>query len=260
MIADNRCRTDGIADEDRHKDKLDIHQHTVGGNTVLPRVFQQLEVVEHADDGCRDVGDQLGGAVCRCGKNRAPFNACPRQMQQTVVWTNKVDKRNDAAYALADTGGNSRTGNTKAEHADKQHIQNHIGTAGRQRRDKTEAWLFGGDKEALKEVLQHERRVEGDDDSAVNDAVLEHCLICAEQNGDGTHEDDADDGNDNTDNQCDPNHHGEIAVCLLGLLFAERFGDKRAATRAKHKADAAEDHDERHNEVDGGERRFADEI
>ena len=66
--------------------------------------------------------------------------------------------------------------------------------------------------------------------------------------------------NDNTDNQCDPNHHGEIAVCFFRLLFAERFGDQCAAARAEHETDAAEDHDKRHDEVDGCKRRFADKV
>ena len=43
-------------------------------------------------------------------------------------------------------------------------------------------------------------------------------------------------------------------------MLAERFCDQCAAARAEHETDAAEDHDKRHDEIDGCQRPFADKV
>ena len=58
--ADDRRAADGIADIDGNEDKLDVHQNAIGRYAVLAEVFEQLEVIDHADDGGRDIAHQLG--------------------------------------------------------------------------------------------------------------------------------------------------------------------------------------------------------
>ena len=66
MVADNRRRADGIPDGNGNKDKLHIHQHTIGGNTILPDVLEQLKIIQHTHQRGSDIGHHLGGAVAAC--------------------------------------------------------------------------------------------------------------------------------------------------------------------------------------------------
>ena len=54
--------------------------------------------------------------------------------------------------------------------------------------------------------------------------------------------------------------HRENAVRFFGQLFAELFCNQRAAAGSEHEARTAEDHQNRHDEVDGCKGRFAREV
>ena len=63
MITDDRRTSDGVTDKDRRKDKADIHNNAIGGNTILANVAHELKIVQDIDKRHRDIGHQLGGAV-----------------------------------------------------------------------------------------------------------------------------------------------------------------------------------------------------
>lgn len=123
---------------------------------------------------------------------------------------------------------------------------------------KPDARAFGDDQKALEYVLQHVGGRKGDDDTSVEHAVLEHCFACAHELRDGADEDDAQNGQRNARDDDESNQQGEDAVCPFLLSASQLFGDECAAARTDYEAHAAENHDERHDEVQRGERRFAD--
>ena len=106
--------------------------------------------------------------------------------------------------------------------------------------------------------MQHEGGRKGDDDTSVEYAVLKHRFACAHELRNGADEDDAQNGQRNARDDDESNQQGEDAVCPFLLSASQLFGDERAAARADYEAHAAENHDERHNEVQCGEGRFAD--
>lgn len=59
MVADDGRAADRVAEEDRHKDEVDIHDDTIGRDAVLPRELHQLEVIKDVDDGHRKVRHHL---------------------------------------------------------------------------------------------------------------------------------------------------------------------------------------------------------
>ena len=59
MVGDNRGAANGVADKDSDEDKLHIHQHPEGGYAILPDIFQQLEIVDHADNRGGNIAHKL---------------------------------------------------------------------------------------------------------------------------------------------------------------------------------------------------------
>ena len=53
MVADNRCSAHRVANKHRNKYELNVHEHTVCGNTICSCIFKKLEIVHYADDGCQ---------------------------------------------------------------------------------------------------------------------------------------------------------------------------------------------------------------
>ncbi len=46
MVADDRRTADGVAEEDRQKDEVDIHDRAVRCDTVLSGKFHKLDIVQ----------------------------------------------------------------------------------------------------------------------------------------------------------------------------------------------------------------------
>ena len=67
--SDDRRAADRVADKYRDEDKLHIHKNSVCRNAVLARDAKKLEVIEHTDDGRRNVGHKLRGAVSARSEN-----------------------------------------------------------------------------------------------------------------------------------------------------------------------------------------------
>ena len=252
--ADDRRAADGIADIDGNEDKLDVHQNAVGRYAVLAEVFEQLEVIDHADDGGRDIAHQLGRAVAAGVQDRPQLQLRPDEAELARVRAQEIEQREQPADALAQARGDGRARDAPVENRDEQRIEHHIRHARRDRRGQTELRLLRHDQKALEHVLQHKRARERDDDPAVEHAVGQHLRRCAEKQRHRPHKHNAHRRQHRADQHGKEDHHGKIAFGLLLVALAEDLGHERRAARADHEADAAEHHNERHDQIDGRER------
>ena len=161
---------------------------------------------------------------------------------------------------MAQSGSDCGSGDAPAESGDKECVKHHIRHPCRYGSRQTELGLFRRDQKALEQVLKHERYGEADADPTVQDAVGKHGVRGTEKTGNRLHKGDPDGGENGTDDDRQPDHHGEIAIGKLPFSLTENAGDERGSAGTDHKAYAADDHDKRHNEIDGGKRGFSDEI
>ena len=182
------------------------------------------------------------------------------QAQQAGVGTQEVDQGQYAAYTLAQAGGDGRAGHTPVKNGDEERVQDHVGDAGGHGDEKAQAGLFGGDEEALEHILQHEGEGEASDDAAIENAVGHHGVRRAQQTGHGGHGEDAHGGENDAQQQGEQYQHGEGAVGFVLFALAQQLGHQGGAAGANHKAHAAQDHHEGHDQVYGGKGRFAHEI
>ena len=260
MIPHHRGAADGIADVDRNKNKLHIQQYAVGRNPVLSHIPQQLKVVDDAHDGGRNIAHQLGGAVAAGTQQR--FSLQPRfhKPQQAAVRPQKIEKRQQPAHTLAQPCGKRGTCRAPTQDAHKQCVQRHIGKPRRYRNGKAELRLFGRDEKALKHILQHEEGVKKNRDAAVTHTIGHHLRRRAQKHRHGAHKDHTAERKHRAKDQRKPDHHGKAAVRLFPVALAEHLGYQRRTARAHHKADAAQHHNEGHDKIDGGKRRFSGKI
>ena len=117
--------------------------------------------------------------------------------------------------------------------------------------------LFRGNKEALEQILQHERRLECQQNAAVQQTAGQQLGRCAQQQRHGPQQCQADDAENRADAHSRNGQHTEQPVCALLIAHAQRHGDQRTAARADHKAEAAQHLEIGVNEVQRRERRFA---
>ena len=68
----------------------------------------------------------------------------------------KVEHRQHAAHGLTDEGGDGCALHAAVEHTHQHDVQYHVGKARRHREGEAQMGLFGGDKEALEQILQNE--------------------------------------------------------------------------------------------------------
>ena len=161
---------------------------------------------------------------------------------------------------MAQAGGDGRAGHAPVEHGDEQRVQHHVGDTGGHGDDKAQAGLLGGDEEALEHVLQHEGKREAGDDAAIEHAVVDHGVCRAQEIGHGAHGEEAHGGQNKAQQQGEQHHHGEGAVGLVLLALAQQLGHEGRAACADHKAHTAQDHDEGHDQIDGGEGGLPGEV
>ena len=258
VVADNgRCAL-RIADEHRREHKAHIHKHAVGRNAVRAEQLEQLHVVQRTDQRHRDIRHQLADAV------GAGFEQLPQAEQrlckiQAAAGTalSKVENGRHTADHLADDRRRRRTGQPKTRHADEHEVQHHVGRARRHREEQAQLGLFRGNKEALEQVLQHERRLECQQNAAIQQTAGQQLGRCAQQQRHGPQQCQADDAENRADAHSRNGQHTEQPVCALLIAHAQRHGDQRTAARADHKAEAAQHLDIGVNEVQRRERRFA---
>lgn len=81
VIADNRRTAEGIAEENCHKDEIDIHDDAIGGNTVFARDLHQSEIIQNADERSGKVGDHFAGTVGTSVRHDFSVIFCTRQLQ-----------------------------------------------------------------------------------------------------------------------------------------------------------------------------------
>ena len=260
VIADNRRAADAVADGCTDEDELHIHQHAVGGNAVLAQHAQKLHVIEHGDERRGNVAHKLGRTVCAGLEDGRRLKFEGSEAKRKILLAEDIHCRNDAADALADARRQRRARQPPAENRDEQRVEHHVRHARRDNDQQPHARPLSHDQEALKHALQHERRCERNGDAAVKHAIRHDALACAHQPGDWADEGDAQHGQDQTGDDHETDHHGENAVGSLRVAAAHLLGNQRAAARAEHEARAAEHHDERHDEIQRRERRFADVI
>lgn len=151
----------------------------------------------------------------------------------------KIDKWKETADTLAKTGGKSSTGNAPLKYADEKRIEKHIYDTGGNCCSQPELRPFGSNQEALENILQHECCGETDHDSAVKDTVFHHIRRSAEKGGNGTHEQNAGGGQNDSEHQSHVYQHGEIVVRFVAVALSEDEGHKGGSAGADHKSHTA---------------------
>ena len=260
VVANDGRDGDGITEEECHEDEADIHDNTVSAHTVLLRDGHELDVVEHADEGSRKVADHLARAVIAGLAKGAEVKARARQVQRRIVRAEEEDKRDERADDLRKRRGKRRAEKAEREHVDEQKIEHHVRQPREHRHAQAKVRLFRRRQKALEAVLQHEKGKRREQHAPIEHAVVDRQVRRTDGEGDGAQEDDAHATQNRAAGGEHDDEHGKDLVRLFGLALAERFGDERAAARADHKADSGERHDDGEDEVQRGERVFADEV
>ena len=186
-----------------------------------------------------------------------PFQLCPHQFQPAGVGTCKVDQRHDTADSLSDSGRHSCAGESPMEHNDEQEIQHHIRHACRQDHIQSQMRFFGGDKKALKHILEHKHRQRENQDPGVQHAVFQHLAPCAHHRCNGSNEEKAHQRRRKSDDNCRIDHHGKIPVRPFGIALAAGLCHQSAAAGTQHKANRTHRHQQRHNQIYRRKRRFS---
>ena len=257
MVADDGRAALRIADEHRREHKAQIHKHAVGRNAVRAEQLEQLDVVQRTDQRHRDIRHQLADAV-GAGLEQLP------QAEQRLgeaepaagAALHKIEDRGHTADHLADDRGRRRTGQPKTRHADEHEVQHHVGRACRHREEQAQLGLFRGNKEALEQVLQHERRLKCQQNTAVGQAAGQQLRRCAQPQSHRLQQRKAESGEQHTQHGGCNHQHTEQLIGAFFIAGAQRHGNKGAAARADHKAEAAQHLDIGVDEVQRRKRRF----
>ena len=111
--------------------------------------------------------------------------------------------------------------------------------------------------------MKHIKRSEAHHYPAVQHAVVKHFparLARAQKPRDGAHHRNSDCRKRNAERDRERYQHSKISVGFITVVLAQHLCNERRAARAYHKAHAAQNHSERHYEINRSKRRFADEI
>ena len=257
VVADDGRTALRIADEHRREHKAQIHKHAVGRNAVRAEQLEQLDVVQRTDQRHRDIRHQLADAV------GAGFEQLPQAEQRlgeaepaAGAALHKIEDRGHTADHLADDRGRRRTGQPKTRHADEHEVQHHVGRARRHREEEAQLRLFRGNKEALEQILQHERRLKCQQNAAIQQTAGQQLGRCAQQQRHGLQQRKAESAEQHTQHGGCNGQHTEQPVCTVLIAGAQRHGNKGAAARADHEAEAAQHLDIGVDEVQRRKRRF----
>ena len=259
--ADDGRTAHGIAHEHRHEQEGCVHDDTVGGHAVLTGQTQQLEVIQDIDQRHGKVGHQLGRAVdAGIPQDFAVKTGLAQVQAAGVAAVDEVEHRQYAAHQLADKGGNGRALHAPAPDTHHQHIQHHVGAACAHGEPEAEVRLFGGDEKALEHILQRKGGQGHHQDASIAHRIVQKLPLCAQQHGNGPQKHNAQHGQHTDRDQSRQQEQGEIAVGLFLVALAQRDAHDGAAAGAQHKADGAQQHGQRHDEVDRRKGRLAHKV
>ena len=261
VVADDGGAADGIADEHRHEQEGRIHDDAVGRHAVFARKAEQLIVIEDVDQRHREVGHQLGRAVDTGVPQDMAVELGLAEVQPTrVVPVHKIKHRQQTADDLADKGRNGRTLDTPVERADQNDVQHHIGAARAHRKGKAEVRLFGGNEKALEHILQNKGGQRDQQDAAIPQRIVQHLPLCAQQRSHRLNDEQTDDREDDARNEGRDQEQAEKFIGLLVVALAQRDTYNGRAAGTQHEADGADQHRQRHDEVDRSKSRFAHKV
>ena len=259
--ADDGRTAHGIAHEHRHEQEGCVHDDTVGGHAVLTGQTQQLEVIQDIDQRHGKVGHQLGRAVdAGIPQDFAVKTGLAQVQAAGVAAVDEVEHRQYAAHQLADKGGNGRALHAPAPDTHHQHVQHHVGAARAHGEPEAEVRLFGGDEKALEHILQRKGGQGHHQDASIAHRIVQKLPLGAQQHGNGPQKHNAQHGQHTDRDQSRQQEQGEIAVGLFLVALAQRDAHDGAAAGAQHKADGAQQHGQRHDEVDRGKGRLAHKV
>ena len=261
VVAYDWARAHAVADENCDEDHAHVHENTIGRHAVFARVAHELGVVEHADKAHGNVAHELRRAV-GAGSGKCPsVKAESLEDEKTAAaLLREIDERNHAADKLAERRRERRARKSPAERTYKQRVERHIAHAGGHGHIEPQLRLLRRGKQALEVILQQIKRRGQQNDSAVEHAVSEHFALRAEKPCNCGQKRNAERAETEAQHGRADGQHCEDAIRCFRLLFAELFRDQRAAAGSKHEARTAEDHQNRHDEVDGCKGRFACEV
>ena len=101
------------------------------------------------------------------------------------------------------------------EHTHQHDVQYHVGDARRHREGEAQMGLFGGDKEALEQILQNEEGQADHQEAAITDGIVQHLALCAQQRRRRADDENTDSGEDDAREEARPDEEAEIAVGLF---------------------------------------------
>ena len=93
-------------------------------------------------------------------------------MQFAAIWTNKIDKRKQAANRLAYAGCECCSKNSPTKNTDQHGIKHHICNSGGKRCCQSKVRLFSCYKKALKYILEHIGSKKSDYDTSVQNTAV----------------------------------------------------------------------------------------
>ena len=120
--------------------------------------------------------------------------------------------------------------------------------------------LFGRDEEALEHVLQDKGRQADQQDAAIPQRIVQHLPLCAQQLRHRLNDDQTNGAEHDARRKGRTEEEAEKFVRLFPIALAQRDAHDGTAAGAQHKADAADEHGQRHDEVDRRKGSLAHEV
>ena len=261
VVADDGGAADGIAHEDGHKEEGRIHDDAVSRHAVLARKAEELVIVEDVDQRHGEVGHQLRRAVDAGIPQNAAMELRPAQVQAAgVVPVQEIERRQQAADDLAEEGRDRGTLNAPAEHPHQHNVQHHVGAARAHGESEAQVGLFSRNEKALEHVLQDKGRQADQQDAAIPQRIVQHLPLCAQQLRHRLNDDQTNGAEHDARCKGRTEEEAEKFVRLFSIALAQRDAHDGAAAGAQHKADAADEHGQRHDEVDRRKGSLAHEV
>ena len=260
VVADHRSRAYGVPQKHRLEDQAHVHQNAVGGDAVLSGVRHQPHVEQHTHQGHGDIAHQLGGAVGTGPPQRFAVKGAAHQPQAAGILPSEVNKGHRAAHQLTQSRGRRRALQPEAEDAYKHGVQHHVGEPRSHRHAEAQLRLLSGGKEALELKLQNIEGQSRQVDGAVDHAAAQQLPLRSHQRRRPGQKQDAQNSQRRATGRRGVDQQREDLVGLLRLSLPHGLGDQGAAAGAEHEADAAQNHQIGHDEVDGGKGGLAHEV
>ena len=256
MIAEYRPDPIRIPYKHGGKNQADIHQQAINDNSVFPRVFQQLYIVDDPDKGRGGFRHEFRGAV------GAAFHKGPavphrlHQPEEAVIFSIEIKERKYASYHLGQSRCRRRACKSPVKPDHKKRIQCNITKSRAHCDGKSQSRFFSGDKEKLELIHPYPCGQSQNKDPSVQHAVFQELPFRAQHGRDWTHKDKPQRHQQNTHTRS----QGKQTVRLFLILFPQRLRNQRAASHAEHIADRSENIQHRHDQIDSSKFCFSRKI